>query len=401
MSSQTLRLPVARPLLLLTGLLLIACVLRAPVTGVAPLLDMIQATYGLSRAQAGLLTTLPLVAFGVISPFAASLARAQGLERTLFAALILIVIGMGVRWAGPLWALYAGTAVIGAGIAVANVLLPSLVKRDFPGKVPTVTGICALMMGGIAAGASMIAVPLADAYGWRTALGAFVVLPLIALAVWRSQLGAHTAPAKGTAAMPHGGRIWHSAIAWQVTLYMGINSLLYYVLVGWLPAILTQQGYSAAEAGSVHGLMQLSCALPGLVLGAVVSRMNNQVVISTAMALAIGVALLGFLYVPGWATLWAVLFGAGSGSAIILSLMFMSLRVGSAHQAAALSGMAQGVGYLLAACGPTLAGKAHDLAGSWNTVMMGGFVLAVVMAVFGALAGRARQMRGGPAHGHR
>ncbi|AOB31717.1 MFS transporter [Bordetella sp. H567] len=397
MSSQTIRLPVARPLLLLTGLLLIACVLRAPVTGVAPVLDMIQSTYALTRAQAGLLTTLPLVAFGLISPFAASLARAQGIERTLFGALVLIVVGMGVRWAGPLWALYAGTGLIGAGIAVANVLLPSLVKRDFPAKVPTVTGICALMMGAIAAGASVIAVPLALAYGWRTALAVFVVLPLIALAVWRTQLGSHTAPARGTAAMPHGGRIWHSAIAWHVTLYMGINSLLYYVLVGWLPVILTEQGFSAGEAGSVHGLMQLSCALPGLVLGAVVSRLKNQVAISAAMAVAIAVALLGFIYVPAWATLWAVLFGAGSGSAIILSLMFMSLRVASVHQAAALSGMAQGVGYLLAACGPTLAGKAHDLAGTWNTVMMGGFVLAIVMAVFGALAGRARQMHARPA----
>lgn len=379
-------------MLLLAGLLLIACVLRAPVTGVAPVLDLIQATYGLTRAQAGLLTTLPLVAFGVISPFAALLARAYGLERALFGALVLMVAGMGVRWAGPLWALYVGTALIGAGIAVANVLVPSLVKRDFPARVPTVTGMCALMMGAVAAGASAIAVPLADAYGWRTALGGFIVLPLLALAIWRSQLGAHTAPAKGTAAMPHGGRIWHSAIAWQVTLYMGINSLLYYVLAGWLPVILTEQGFTAAEAGSMHGLMQLSCALPGLVLGAVVSRMKNQVWISAAMALVIGVSLLGFMYAPGWSTVWAALFGAGSGSAIILSLMFMSLRVASVQQAAGLSGMAQGIGYLLAACGPTLAGKAHDVAGNWHTVMIGGVVLAMVMAVFGALAGRARQM---------
>ncbi len=122
-------------------------------------------------------------------------------------------------------------------------------------------------MGAVAAGASAIAVPLAQAYGWRTTLAAFVVLPLIALAVWRTQLGAHTAPAKGTPPppCPHGGRIWHSAIAWQVTLYMGINSLLYYVLVGWLPVILTEQGFSAAEAGSMHGLMQpvLRPAWPG------------------------------------------------------------------------------------------------------------------------------------------
>ncbi|ANN67539.1 MFS transporter [Bordetella bronchialis] len=398
MSTQTARLPVARPLLLIAGLLLIACTLRAPVTGVAPVLDMIQSAYGLTRAQAGLLTTLPLVAFGVISPFAASIARAYGLERTLFGALVLVIAGMAIRSVAPLWGLFAGTCVIGSGIAIANVLLPSLVKRDFPHKVPTVTGLSALMMGAIAAGASATAVPLAEAYGWRAALGALAVLPLAAIVAWSAQLGAHTAPARSTAAMPHGGRVWHSPIAWQVTLYMGINSLLYYVLVGWLPAILIDHGYTAAQAGSLHGLMQLACALPGLVLGSIVSRMKNQAAISAAMGVAIGVSLVGFLYAPGLATVWAVLFGAGSGSAIILSLMFMSLRVANAHQAAALSGMAQGVGYLLAACGPILAGMAHDVAGNWHTVMAGGIVLSAVMAVFGALAGRARQMaaHGGP-----
>ncbi|ARP82236.1 MFS transporter [Bordetella genomosp. 8] len=395
MSTETVRLPVARPLLLLTGLLLIACVLRAPVTGVAPMLDMIQATYGLTRAQAGLLTTLPLVAFGVISPFAASFARAQGMERALFGALLVIVGGVIVRWCGPLWALYGGTAIIGVGIAVANVLLPSLVKRDFPAHVPVVTGICALMMGGVAAGASASAVPLSHAYGWQSALGMVIVLPLITLAIWSTQLGAHTAPARGTAAVPHGGRVWRSPIAWQVTLYMGINSLLYYILVAWLPSMLNEHGYSEAQAGSMHGLMQLACALPGLVLGALVARMHNQKAIAVAAALAMGVALLGFIYAPGWSTVWAILFGAGSGCAIILSLMFMSLRVVHAHQAASLSGMAQGVGYLLAATGPTLAGRAHDVAGSWDAVMAGGVVLAIVMAVFGGLAGRARQMPAG------
>ncbi|MBX9596501.1 MAG: MFS transporter [Roseomonas sp.] len=400
MSTETVRLPVARPLLLLTGLLLIASVLRAPVTGVAPMLDMIQSTYGLTRAQAGLLTTLPLVAFGVISPFAALFARAHGIERALFWALLVIVAGMIIRWFGPLWCLYVGTAGIGAGIAVANVLVPGLVKRDFPARVPTVTGMCALMMGAVAAGVSAIAVPLSNAYGWRSALGVVIVLPLLTLVVWGTQLGAHTAPAKGTAAMPHGRRMWRSAIAWQVTLYMGINSLLYYVLVAWLPGMLIAHGYSEAQAGSVHGLMQLACAVPGLVLGAMVSRMRDQKAISVAMALTIGIALLGFMYVPGWSTVWAILFGIGSGAAIILSLMFMSLRVTSAHQAASLSGMAQCVGYLLAACGPTLAGRVHDVTGSWNTVMAAGVVLAIVMAVFGGLAGRARQMPAHHGHGH-
>src|SRR5262249_19895590 len=158
-------------------------------------------------------------------------------------------------------------------IAVGNVLLPSLVKRDFPSKVPTVTGLSALMMGGAAAFASASVVPLNTAFGWQAALGSVGILPVIGLAVWSTQLKAHTRPAPGTATPPHGGPVWRSALAWQVTLFMGVNSFLYYVLIAWLPAILASSGYSPETAGSLHGAMQLASAFPGLVLGPIVSRM--------------------------------------------------------------------------------------------------------------------------------
>lgn len=180
MSHRASAVAVGRPLLLLAGLLLIASNLRAPITGVAPLVETLQAVFSLSPAEAGLLTTLPLLAFGIVSPFTALFARRLGLERTLFAALLLIGGGIVLRSAGTVWGLYLGTAIIGVGIAVGNVLLPSLVKRDFPGRVAGVTGGCALTMGIASALASACVVPLADGLGWQLALGAAMLWPLLA-----------------------------------------------------------------------------------------------------------------------------------------------------------------------------------------------------------------------------
>ncbi|CAB3773785.1 MFS transporter [Paraburkholderia humisilvae] len=396
MSHRDTAVMAARPALLIVGLLLVATNLRAPITGIAPVMETLESFFTLTPAQGGLLTTLPLLTFGIISPFASIFAREYGLERSIFGALLVIAGGVIVRSIGAVWCLYLGTAFIGAGIAVGNVLLPSLVKRDFPTKVPTITGTCAIAMGGAAALVSASAVPFGNAFGWRMALGATLVFPLVAMLVWSSQLGGHTRPAMGTPTPPHGGRVWHSALAWQVSLFMGVNSLLYYVLVAWLPSILTSAGLSPAAAGSIHGVMQIASAIPGLLLGPIVGRMKDQKLVAAAMGILMIVALLGFCIAPRWAIAWAFCFGMGSGGGVLLALIFMGLRAGTAHQAATLSGMAQCVGYLLAAFGPTLAGKVHDLTGSWTVALYIGVGLAIVMVIFGLLAGRSRTI--GMAH---
>lgn len=394
-AAEATRIAVARPLLLVVGLVAIAANLRGPFTGVAPILGTLESVFTLSPPAAGLLTTLPLLAFGVISPFAAAFARKWGLDRALFVALLLIAGGMIVRAIGVAWGLFLGTAILAAGIAIGNVLLPSIVKRDFPTRVPTIMGICAVAMGGGGAVLSAVAVPLEGAFGWRVALAAALVLPLVGIVLWRRQLGARGGGLAAAAAMPPGRqRVWRSGLAWQVTLFMGTNSLLYYVLIAWLPMILTAAGLSPSAAGSLHGLMQLASAIPGLMLGAVVNRMKDQRLLAAAMGLLMGVALVGFHVAIGWATLWAFCFGFGSGGGVLLALMFMGLRTHNAHQAAALSGMAQCVGYLLAASGPTLAGRLHEVTGSWTLTLYIGVALAVVMAVFGSLAGRSRVIGG-------
>ena len=397
MNAHSHKLPLpSRPLLLVAGILLIAACLRAPFTNVPPVLSIIQAVFGLSTVQASILTTLPLLAFAGISPFAAVFAREYGLERSLFGALGLIAVGIGVRSVGQVSCLYLGTAVIGTGIAFGNVLLPSLLKRDFPHHIAAMTGAYALAMAIAAAMASATAVPLAGAFGigWADALGIVVVLPVAALLVWFSQLRSVIPPARDTPSPIHGGRIWHSSLAWQVTLFMGINSFLYYVLISWLPSMLTSIGYSAAEAGSLHGVMQLASAVPGLMVGPAIRRMRDQRGIAAAMSLVATLGLIGLLVLPGMAIVSAILLGIGLGGCVILSLMFMALRTTGPHQAAALSGMAQSVGYLLAASGPPSIGALHDFSHGWSLPLMACAVLSVVMAALGSLAGRQMQIGG-------
>jgi CP family cyanate transporter-like MFS transporter len=385
---------VARPWLLITGILLVAASMRAPITGIAPLLNMVRHSYGLGTAEAGLLTTLPLLAFGIVSPLVAPLAGRYGLERCLFGALVLILAGIAVRAIGPAWALYVGTWVIGSGIAVANVLLPSLLKRDFPDRIALLTAAYVITMGVMSALASDIAVPVARAsgFGWRLALDMVVVLPLLAMVLWVPQLASRTSPAAGTATSLSAGPVWRSPLAWQVTLFLGLNSFAYYVAVGWLPAILVDAGYSAKQAGSLHGLMQLATVVPGLLLVPMVNHMKDQRGVAFGFSILTMASFLGFVMLPGAAILWTVLFGIGSGATLILGLAFVSLRVTGAQQAAALSGMAQCVGYLLAATGPTLAGLAHDVGGDWTGPLLACAVLCIVMGVLGLLAGRARRI---------
>ncbi|EAM5631226.1 TPA: CynX/NimT family MFS transporter [Salmonella enterica] len=379
--------------LLIAGILMIATTLRVTFTGAAPLLETIRSDYGLSTAQTGLLTTLPLLAFALVSPLAAGIARRFGMERSLFAAMLLICAGIALRSLPSATLLFAGTAIIGCGIALGNVLLPGLIKRDFSQHVARLTGAYSLTMGAAAALGSALVVPLAlHGFGWRGALLMLMLFPLLAFLIWLPQWRTTRSANLSSSRALHERGIWRSPLAWQVTLFLGLNSLIYYVIIGWLPTILISHGYSEAQAGSLHGLLQLATAAPGLAIPLILHRFNDQRWIAALVSLLCAVGAAGLWFVPGQAIIWTLLFGFGSGATMILGLTFIGLRASSAHQAAALSGMAQSVGYLLAACGPPVMGKLHDASGSWYLPLSGVTVLAIIMAIFGLYAGRDREI---------
>ncbi|MGW6504548.1 MFS transporter, partial [Nonomuraea angiospora] len=233
--------------LLVWGLLVVAANLRPSLTGVGPLLDRVQADLELAPAVAGLLSTLPLLAFAVISPVVPRLAAQWGPERLLWGALVVLTLGIAVRWAPTAIGLFSGTVLIGAGIAVGNVLLPSLIKRDFPTRVGLLTSAYATVMGAVAAMASGVAVPISQVApgGWSTALGCWIVLALVAVVLWLPQLRRSRHPSEAI----HRHRLpWGSALAWAVTAFMGLQSLGFYVVVTWLPQVFQDSGVSAAAA---------------------------------------------------------------------------------------------------------------------------------------------------------
>lgn len=373
---------------LVTGILFIAINLRVPFTATAPVLQLIQDHFQLSITSVGWLNSLPLFAFALFSPVSATIARKFGLERTLFGALMVISAGILLRSAGSVWALYIGTILIGIGIALGNVLLPGLIKRNFAGNVASMTGAYSITMGAAGAVGSAIIIPLAQQWGWNFALSLLVIAPVLALVFWFPQLSNHH---KHKLSGPHQTRsvsVWTSPLAWQVTLFMGLNAMPFYVAVGWLPAILTDNGISPEKAGAIHGMLQFTTAIPGLMLAATLRRLKDQKMAAVVVSLLSGISLVGMLYTPDLSMLWAAILGFGCGASMMLGLTFIGLRTKNAGDAAALSGMAQCVGYLMAAMGPLLLGKVHDWSGGWTVPLLMTAAITVASACTGLAAGR-------------
>ncbi|WP_082665526.1 MFS transporter [Pseudoalteromonas sp. H105] len=376
--------------ILILGIICIAANLRAPVTGLAPVLDNIIFSFNLTPSQAGMLTTLPLIAFALASPMATSIAKKQGLEISLFIALILIGLGLASRLIDSATMLYLGTAIIGIGIAIGNVLLPSLIKRDFPHKVAVMTSTYVLAMGIFGGCYSALIIPLAEYknIGWQVALACYGLLTILSIIIWLPQLKSHTRPTKDLLTSAHNNRVWQEALAWQITLLLGLNSFFTYIIIGWLPSILLEAGHTAQHAGALQGAFQIASAVPGIILIPLLAKLNDQRILTSLLASIAAICSLGLLYFPEFAALWTVTLGFCSGACFILGLSFISLRTHNAQQATSLSGMAQCIGYLLAASGPLIAGALHSYFGNWATTLWLCTVASALCAIFGYLGGR-------------
>ncbi|NNG43448.1 MFS transporter [Pseudoalteromonas sp. NEC-BIFX-2020_002] len=376
--------------ILILGIFFIAANLRAPVTGIAPVLDQIILAFSLTPTQAGMLTTLPLIAFALASPMAASLAKKQGLEISLFIALLLIGAGLSSRLIDSASALYFGTAIIGVGIAIGNVLLPSLIKRDFPHKVAVMTSSYVLAMGIFGGSYSALIIPLADYknMGWQLALACYGLLTIVSLVIWLPQLKLHTKPDKALLNNTNSIKVWRQPLAWQITLLLGLNSFFTYIMIGWLPSILIEGGHCAQQAGALQGSFQVASAIPGIILIPLLAKLKDQRLLTCILALLAACCSLGLLYLPEFASIWSITLGFCSGACFILGLSFISLRTHDSRQATSLSGMAQCFGYLLAASGPILAGSLHSHFGSWSTTLWLCALASGLCAIFGYFGGR-------------
>jgi CP family cyanate transporter-like MFS transporter len=378
-----------RPWLLLLGLVLVALNLRPALSSMAPVLGQVSAGLGLNASEAGLLTTLPVLCLGLFAPLAPVLARRFGSERVILGILLTLALGIVVRSALGAVGVFIGSVMAGASIGIIGVLLPGIVKRDFPQHAGTLTGVytMALCLGAaMAAGAT---VPLTQHFGdnWAFGLGFWMLPALLAMLIWLPQArqghGLHKVAYRVRG-------LWRDPLAWQVTLYMGLQSSLAYIVFGWLPSILIGRGLSPTEAGLVLSgsvIVQLISSLGAPWLATRGKDQRLAIVIVMLVTLA---GLFGCLYAPIdglWG--WAVLLGLGQGGTFALALTLIVLRSKDAHVAANLSSMAQGVGYTLASMGPFAVGLVHDLTGGWAAVGWIFAVLGIGAIVFGLGAGRA------------
>jgi CP family cyanate transporter-like MFS transporter len=377
------------------AILIFSANLRGAIVGVSPLIETIRADSNFSAATAGLLTTIPVLCFGLFSPLVPELARRIGIERSIFAALCALIAGILLRLVPTTVALFAGTFIIGAAIAIGNVLLPSLIKRDFPRSVGLMTGLYTATLSAGAGLAASIVVPLMDAtgWGWRDILALMAIPAAVAAVLWIPQIRArHPAFGGGLAGLRN---LIRQPLAWWVTLFMGLQSLSYYSVTAWLPALLISHGISATQAGLLLALTNIAGIAGCLLAPVIASRMSSQVVpvvVSTGLA---AISLVGLLVAPAALSVAVtVVYGVAQGACLALSLLFIVQRTSTPSGAADLSGMSQSFGYLLAAIGPFGMGLLHDITGTWTLPLVALLGITLAQAFFGGFAGRNRTIPG-------
>ena len=351
-------------LLLGAALLLVSFNLRPAVTSLGPVLSEVMRGTDMAVATASVLTILPALCFGLFAPLAPRLARRFGMERTVLGMVLLLSAGMLLRWAETSWALFAGAVLAGAAIGVINVLLPALVKRDFPDRVALMTGLYTMALSAGAALSAGSSAPLTLRLGsWGAALAVWAAPALLAALAMALAL-----PAKFRSP-PHRPLpgLWRNRLAWKVTLLMGFQSATTYCAFGWLAPILRDRGMDAVGAGlvlSVSVLVQVGSTLGGAPFAALWRDERGPTILSLGIGLA---GFLGCLYAPlPWVWCAAVVMGVGQGAVFSIALSIIVLRSPDAATAAQLSGMAQAVGYLMASLGPLLLGLAHQWTGDWQ-----------------------------------
>lgn len=374
---------------LIVAVAIVAFNLRPAITSVAPVLTEVQRTTGLSAAGAGLLTTLPVLAFGACASLAPVLGRRIGIEATLVGAIGMLVVGVLVRSAPATAPLFGGTVLVGVGIALGNVLVPALIKRDFPLNPRLATGIYSVALTGGGALAAGVTVPMAQATGgWRDGLALWAAPAGLCLVVWTTRLrDAHhdIGPVHVSAGL------WRDGLAWQVTCFMGLQSFGFYSMVAWLPTIFEHHGVHAAAAGwllSLSGFASLPAAFATPVLAS--SPLRQRWVAGFLVAMS-AIALGGMVWHPvAGAVAWMVLLGLSQGGTIALALTFIVVRAPDARRATELSGMAQTIGYLVAGAGPLVLGAVRDATGNWTVPLVIALVVLAPELGCGLGASRAR-----------
>lgn len=379
--------------ILILGIILISINLRTSIASVGPLIPFIREDLGISNGLAGFLTTLSLLTFAVFSLFAPSIGKKLGHGKAIFLGILLLAVGVVVRVLGGIELLYIGTALTGIGIVIANVLMIPFFKARLPEKIGLMTAILSTGMSLFAAVASGISVPLAVdlGLGWRGSLASWVVLMVLALVVWIPQMSSRRAGHQGD--LLKAKNVWKSKLAWQVTLFMGAQSVMYFTMVTWLPDMLIARGMTPVKAGLALSYMQLISLIGTFFVPNLLIKLKEQ----SNVILIVGIGyLIGYsaLFIQNDAVAFAALtiIGIGSGASLSIAYTLISLRSAEDLTTAKLSGMVQSAGYILAALGPLVFGISLDLFDNWDILIWFLLIMSVQFIGFGLPAGRNRKI---------
>ena len=370
-------------------MVLISINLRTSIASVGPLIPFIREDLGISNGAAGFLTTLSLITFAIFSLFAPSLGKKLGHGKAIFLGILLLAIGVVIRVQGGIALLYLGTALTGVGIVTANVLMIPFFKARIPEKIGLMTALLSTGMSLFAAIASGISVPLAEelGWGWRGALLSWVGLMVLALIAWIPQLS--PPKSKDNAEALEGKNVWKSRLAWQITGFMGTQSVMYFTMITWLPDLLIARGMTPVNAGMALFYMQLISLIGAFFTPNLLLRLPQQ----SGVVIVVGIGyLLGYsaLFIHNELLTFAALtvIGIGSGASLSIAYTLISMRTAEALTTSRLSGMVQSAGYVLAAFGPLVFGICLDVFGNWNLLIW--FLLAMTLQfiVLGIPSGR-------------
>ncbi|CAN6961910.1 MULTISPECIES: CynX/NimT family MFS transporter [Psychrobacter] len=380
--------------LVLCAMILLATNMRAPIVALGSIAPVVQEALNISETQIGWLGAVPMLTFAVGALIAPTIGKRFGLENTLIAMIGLLTAGMIIRTVIPTWlGFLTGTLLLTLAIGFANTLAAPVIKQRTPQHIPLITGLFSLTMtvsAGIVAG---VVLPLSESVGWQWSLGGWSLLGLFALAIWvflRFSLGSSNHQA---AVLPPSGSskisMWRTAFAWQIAVFMGLQSLLFYTVASFLPSIWVSKGLTPVAAGQMGSVFQFMAPLSILSLTWLVNRGRPIQALAILAAVLNVIGVLGVSYLtPDLAWLWSGLMGAGCSAIFTLSMMLFSLRTYTTNQSSELSGMAQFVGYLLAFFGPLGTGWLHELTGNWGLALLLMLILMVINVGFAWLVSR-------------
>ncbi|MGE8527083.1 MULTISPECIES: CynX/NimT family MFS transporter [Chryseobacterium] len=375
--------------------ILISSNLRSPIVAVSPVLNEVREALQLDNFQVSLLTSIPLFMFAGCSVLVSRFSNTLGISKLLMYSLLILSFGLFLRISGSLPMLFLGSIFIGLGICIGNVVTPGYVKNNFPKQIGLMTGIFAVSMNLTAALASGFSVRIGEwtGFGWRGSLGIWLIIAGLGFLVLLLELlfNKKNSDQPKVALSTSGVNMFKSSQAWNISIFMGLQSLFYYCMVAWLPSFLADYNMQGESSGWVLFVIQITMIPVTFCCPIIASKMKDQrIMILFICALMFTSTMMFVLLKSQWIYVNAVIIGLSNGLSFSLSILFFSTRTKSSINAVKISGMAQSVGYLIAGFGPPVFGKLHDWDISWNTSFYFLSIAVLIMLYFGLKAARNR-----------